>query len=287
MGRVIAISNRKGGCGKTTTAVNLGVALARQGKRVLLVDADSQHSLTVSLGVAEPDVLELSLGTIISDIITEKSIDPKLGIVRHSEGIDLMPANNSLAGMEIALVGQIGRETILRQYIDVIKSNKDYVYDFILVDTAPTLDLLSVNALAAADCVIIPVAPKYLDAKGLELLLKSIAQIRRHINPNLSISGILLTMVDKRTRFTKEVVGMIEQAYGESINIFSQPIPHSVRAIEASATGKSIFQHDPNGKVATAYEALAREIVEDKKVVKSEELVESEDVVTKGVRTVA
>jgi len=155
----------------------------------LLVDADSQHSLTVSLGIAEPDALEVSLGTIISDIIAEKGIDPQLGIVRHSEGIDLMPANNSLTGMEIALTGQIGRETILRQYIGAVKSSQDYVHDYVLVDTAPTLDLLSVNALAAADSVIIPVAPKYLDAKGLE----SRSQIFRL----LRLTELILDLLDR------------------------------------------------------------------------------------------
>ena len=159
--------------------------------------------------------------------------------------------------MEVALAPIIGRETVLRQYIDKVRG----LFDYILLDTAPTLDLLMVNALAAADSVIIPVAPKYLDAKGLELLLKSIAQIRRQINSNLSISGILLTMVDKRANITKSIISMIEQAYGEKINIFKDPILHSVRVIETSATGKSIFEHEPNGKVAMAYTSLAEEVL--------------------------
>jgi chromosome partitioning protein len=151
----------------------------------------------------------------------------------------------------------MGREIILRKYINKVKA----LYDYILIDTAPTLDVLTINALAAADSAIIPVAPKYLDAKGLELLLRSIAEIREDINPNLEICGILLTMVDSRTRFTKEVISMIESAYGEELRIFDDHIPHSVRAAETSATGKSIFTHDPNGKVAAAYDALAREVL--------------------------
>ena len=130
-----------------------------------------------------------------------------------------------------------------------------------MIDTAPTLDLLTVNALAAADSVIIPATPKFLDAKGLELLLKSIAQIRRAINPNLAIGGILLTMVDKRANFTKKVIASIDEAYGERIHIFKDFIPHSVRAAETSATGKSIFTHDPTSKVAAAYASLAEEVV--------------------------
>ena len=257
MGKVLAISARKGGVGKTTTAVSLGASLARQGKRVLIVDADSQHSATVSLGVAEPDKLPFTLATVIQHIINEQEIDLTEGIISHSEGMMLLPSNNRLEGMEISLAPIIGRETVLRQYIDKVRS----LYDYILIDTAPTLDLLAINALAAADSVIIPVTPKFLDAKGLELLLKSIAQIRKAINKNLTIGGIVLTMVDRRTNFTKEIINVIKVAYGENICIFKDHIPHSVRAAETSATGKSIFKHDPNGKVAAAYDALAGEVL--------------------------
>jgi len=259
MGKVLVVANRKGGCGKSMTTTSLGVGLARQGKRTLIIDADSQHSLSVSLGVTEPDKLPLSLATVMSDIINEKGIDPTAGIIRHSEGVDLMPANSSLAGMEITLAPLIGRETILKQYIDIVKPH----YDYCLIDTAPTLDLLTVNALAAAQSAIIPVTPKFLDAKGLELLLKSIAQIRRAINPNLTISGILLTMVDRRTIFTREIISLVENAYGSKIRIFGEHIPHSVRAAESTAQGISIYTHDPNGKVAAAYAALTREVLAD------------------------
>jgi chromosome partitioning protein len=257
MSKVIAVTNRKGGTGKSMTSVSLGASLARQGKRVLIVDADSQHSATVSLGVAEPDKLAVTLATIMHRIIMEQEIDPVEGIISHVEGISLMPSNNGLAGMEISLAPIIGRETILRQYIDKVRD----LFDYILIDTAPTLDLLAVNALAAADSVIIPVVPKYLDAKGLELLLKSIVQTRRQINPQLAIGGILFTMVDKRANITKEIISMIKEAYGESINIFKEPIPHSVRAVETSATGKSIFEYEPKGRVALAYASLAEEVL--------------------------
>ena len=153
----------------------------------------------------------------------------------------------------------MGREIILRKYINKIKP----LYDFILIDTSPTLDVLTINALAAADSALIPVTPKFLDAKGLELLLKSIANIREDINPNLSICGILLTMVDNRTNLSKGIINLIKEAYGEKIRIFDNPIPHSVRAAESSATGKSIFTHGPNGRVASAYDALAKAVIEN------------------------
>ena len=258
MGRILAVTNRKGGTGKTMTTVSLGASLARQGKKVLIVDADSQHSATVSLGVKEPDSLTATLATAMQNIISERDFDPMEGIITHEEGISLMPSNNGLAGIEITLAPLIGRETVLKQYTDKVSG----LFDYVLVDTAPTLDLLTVNALVAADSVIIPVAPKYLDAKGLELLLKSIAQVRKHLNQNLSICGILMTMVDRRSNITKGIIGMIEQAYGENINIFKDSIPCSVRAVETSALGKSIFEHDPNGKVAAAYASLALDLME-------------------------
>jgi chromosome partitioning protein len=259
MGKTIAISNLKGGTGKSVTSVNLGIGLARQGQRVLLIDGDSQHSLSVSLGVAEPEKLTVTLSTIMTNIISDLDYEPNAGIITHKEGVDLLPSNLSLANTELMLVSAIGREPILRQYIEKVKK----LYDYIIVDTAPTLGLLTINSLAAADCVLIPVVPKYLDAKGLELLLKTISQLRKQINPNLSISGILMTMVDRRANFTKEIISLIKGTYGEHIRIFSEHIPHSVRAAEASATGKSIFKHDPNGKVAAAYAVLTREVLND------------------------
>ena len=259
MGKTIVITNRKGGCGKSFTAASLGVGLTRHGKKVLIIDADSQHSLTVSMGVAEPNKLPVTLATIISDIIAEKDIEPTKGVIHHAEGVDIMPANNSLTGIELVLAPLIGRETILRQYIDKVQS----LYDYLIIDTAPTLDLLTVNALAAANSAIIPVAPKFLDAKGLELLLKSIAQIRKVVNPNLTIDGILLTMVDKRPNFTKEIINMIEKAYGGEIRIFKEYILQSIRAAESSATGKSIFTYEPNGRVAAAYDSLVGEVLDN------------------------
>lgn len=259
MGKTIAVSNMKGGVGKTMTAASLSAGLARQGKSVLCLDADAQHSLTVSFGISEPIKLPVTLSTIMSNIISETDFNPVAGIVHHSDGVDLLPSNSTLANLEIALAGLIGRETVLKQYIDKVKP----LYDYIIVDCAPSLDLLTINALAAADSVIIPVVPRFLDAKGLELLLKSIAQVRRQINPALSIGGILLTMVEKRAHFTQDIITLVANAYGGSIRIFGEYIPRSVRVSESTAQGVSIFSYDPNGKVATAYAALTREVLSD------------------------
>jgi chromosome partitioning protein len=257
MGKTILVAARKGGVGKTTTTVSLGIGLAREGNKVLLIDADSQNSLTSSLGVREQEKLNVTLSTVISEIIGERDIDTSAGIIHHPEGVDYLPSNSTLTGIELALAPLIGRESILRQYIDKVKND----YSYIIIDTAPTLDLLTINALAAADSVIIPVCPKYLDALGLEQLLKAVAQIRRQINPKLAVEGILLTMADRRASHTREIVSLVETAYGSNIHIFGEHIPRSVRVAEASAEGQSIYHYDPRGKVAAAYEALVKEVL--------------------------
>jgi chromosome partitioning protein len=216
MGKTIVICNRKGGCGKSVTAASLGVGLARQGSRVLLIDTDNQHSLTVSMGVTEPEKLPITISTVIADIIAKKDYDPLAGIIHHEEGVDLLPANDSLTGIELTLAPLMGRETFLRKYINKVKP----FYDFILIDTCPSLDVLTINALAAANSVLIPVTPKFLDLKGLELLMQSIADIQEEINPNLTICGILFTMVDNRTVFSKGIIRIINEAYGDGIHIF-------------------------------------------------------------------
>jgi chromosome partitioning protein len=239
------------------TAASLGFGLAKKGKKVLLLDCDSQHSLTVCMGERTPDKLTVTLSSVLTDIINERDTDPTAGILQHSEGVDFLPANSGLTGIELALTQLLGREMVLRQYIEKVKHS----YDFVIIDTAPSLDLLTVNALAAADTVIIPVCPKYLDALGLELLLKAVAQIKRQINPALAIGGILMTIVDRRANLTREVISSIEQAYGNNIRIFGEHIPRSVKAAECSSQGVSIYSLDPNGKVAAAYSSLVGEVM--------------------------
>lgn len=256
--KVIALTNQKGGVGKTTTAVNLGVCLSKQGKKVLLVDADAQANLTMSLGYPRPDDLPISLATIMQDIIDDKLFDVQKGILHHSEGVDLLPSNIELSGLEVRLINAISRERVLTTCINEVKKN----YDYVLIDCMPSLGMLTINALAAADSVVIPTQPHYLSAKGLELLLRSVSKVRRQINPHLRIDGILMTMVMPRTNISKEVTVLVRSAYGQNIKVFDAQIPHSIRAVEATAEGKSIFAYDKGGKVAAAYEQFGKEVAD-------------------------
>ena len=254
---VIAVVNQKGGTAKTTTVENLGIGLAREGKKVLLVDTDPQGSLTISLGYPRPDELEITLFDLLNKTINEDSVSAGEGILHQAEGIDLIPANISLAGLEVALVNTMNRERILKQFLEPVKGN----YDYVLLDCMPSLGMLTVNALAAADAALVPVQANYLSAKGLEQLLQTINKVKRQINPKLRIEGILLTMVDGRTNYGREISSLIRDTYGGHIKIFNSEIPRSVRAAEISSEGKSIFLHDPKGKVAEAYQNLTKEVM--------------------------
>lgn len=261
MSKVIAIANQKGGVGKTTTAVNLGIGLANEGKRVLLIDCDAQASLTESLGYRNPDSMDITLSTIMQKIIEEQPLEKDEGIIYHNEGIDLLPANIELSGMETVLVNIMSRERVLKDYVNQVKNN----YDYVLIDCTPSLGMLTVNALVAANEVIIPVQAHFLPVKGLEQLMKSIAKVKRQINPHLKIGGILLTMVDNRTNFSKDISFLLRSMYGDKLRVFKSEIPMSIRAAETSATGKSIFAYDKNGKVAEAYRNLTKEVIEGEK----------------------
>ena len=254
---IIALSNQKGGTGKTTTCANLGIGLAQEGKRVLVVDNDPQASLTISLGWTQPDKLPVTLSTLMGRAIMDEPIRAEEAILHHSEGVDVLPASIELSGMEVSLVNAISRESVLRQVLEELSPR----YDHMLIDCMPSLGMLTINALAAANSVIIPVQAQYLPAKGLEQLLQTVAKVRRQLNPRLKIDGILLTMVDSRTNFNREISALLRETYGGKIRVFATDIPHSVRAAEISAEGKSIFAHDPHGKVAEAYRALTKEVM--------------------------
>ncbi len=257
MCKVIAITNQKGGVGKTTTAVNLGVGLADEGKRVLLIDGDPQGSLTISLGYHEPDALETSLVDIMSAVVNEEDIPEGFGILPYRQNVSLIPANIELSAIEVSLVNTISRELVLAQYIAVVRDQ----FDFIIIDCMPSLGIMTVNALACADTVLIPVQAAYLPVKGLQQLIKTIYTVKRRLNPNLQIEGILLTMVDSRTNYAKEIVLEVNDVYGKQIPVFPIEIPLSVRAAEISSVAKSIYDYDPKGKAAFAYMSLTKEVL--------------------------
>ena len=254
--KVIAIVNQKGGVAKTTTTVNLGVGLAKTGHRVLLLDADPQGSLSVCLRIKDPDSLNESLATVMTASIEDIESPPETGIIHNNEGIDLMPSNIELSGVETGLFNTMSREFVLRNYISTVKKN----YDYILIDCMPSLGMMTINALVAADSVIIPSQPNFLSTKGLNLLLRSISKVKRSINPGLTVDGILFTMVDCRTNNAKDIISSMRYSVGQNIKVFDTEIPHSVRAAESSLAGVSIFAHDKMGKVAQAYEKLTKEV---------------------------
>ena len=256
--KTIAVCNQKGGVGKTTTTVNLGVGLAMQGKKVLLIDADPQGDLTTCLGWRDSDSLSVTLTEKLQAIISEQEQNPFDGILQHKEKVDLVPSNLSLSSLEMTLVTAMSRESVLKNYLSLVKDK----YDYVLIDCMPSLGMITINALAAADSVVIPTQPHYLSAKGLELLLRSVSMVKRQINPKLRIDGILMTMVMPRTNISKEITATVKSAYGQKIKVFDTEIPHSIRAVEATAEGKSIFAYDKGGKVAAAYEQFGKEVAE-------------------------
>lgn len=259
--KVIAIANQKGGVGKTTTTVNLGIGLVNEGKKVLLIDCDAQGSLTESLGYQNPDGMSVTLSTLMQKALNEQDFNKTEGILHHDEGVHLVPANIELSGMETALVNIMSRERVLKNYIDKVKD----AYDYVIIDCTPSLGMLTINSLVAADEVIIPVQSHYLPAKGLEMLLTTVSKVKRQINPNLKIGGILLTMVDSRTNYAKDISRVIRMNYSKNVTVFKTEIPHSIKAAETSSVGKSIFAYDKNGKAAEAYRNLTKEVLENGK----------------------
>ena len=257
MCKIIAIANQKGGVGKTTTTSSLGIGLAKQGKRVLLIDADAQGSLTASLGFTEPDKLDVTLANVLEKVINDEEMEPDYGILKHEEGIDLMPGNIELSGLEVSLVNVMSREIMMRSYVGMVKDR----YDYILIDCMPSLGMITINAFACADSILVPVQAAYLPVKGLEQLIKTVGKVKRQINPKLEIEGILLTMVDNRTNYARDITSLLIETYGSKVRIFENSIPMSVRAAETSAEGVSIYQHGPKGRVAGAYQSLTEEVI--------------------------
>ena len=257
MCKVITVCNQKGGTSKTTSCVNLGIGLAMEGKKVLLVDSDPQGSLSISLGYPEPDEMENTLATVMMNIVNDEEFCLEEILIHHNEGVDILPANIELSAIEVSLVNVMSRELILRQLIERIRGD----YDYIIIDCMPSLGMMTINALACADAVLIPVQAAYLPVKGLQQLIKTIGRVKRQLNPKLKIEGILLTMVDNRTNYAKDICSMVYEAYSSSIKVFKTEIPMSVRAAEISAEGSSIYKYDPKGKAAYAYGELTKEVL--------------------------
>ncbi|MDO5398722.1 MAG: ParA family protein [bacterium] len=256
MCKVISIANQKGGVGKTTTTVNLGKGLSDMGKKVLLIDFDAQGSLTESLGYSNPDEIPSTISDLMQNVIEDRPLNFKSCVLHNDEGIDIIPANIELSGMETILVNIMSRERVLKELISQLTDS----YDYILIDCTPSLGMLTINALVASDEVIIPVQAHFLPAKGLEHLMRTISKVKRQINPGLKIGGILLTMVDRRTNFAKSISELIRNTYGNDLRVFQSEIPLSIRAAETSAAGKSIYGYDKRCSIANAYTKFTEEL---------------------------
>ena len=259
MAKVIAVANQNGGVGKSSVVANLGIGMALRGKKVALIDADPQGSLTASLGFQEPDEIRYTLATIMMKVINEEEIDPAEGVLHHEEGVDLIPANIELSGLEVSFANAMSRELILKEYVDLIRDD----YDYILIDCMPSLGVMTVNALVAADRVMIPVQAAYLPVKGLQQLLKTVLVVKKRLNKDLEIEGILITMVDYRTNYAKDITEMLRDNYGNTVGIMKSHIPFSVKVAEASAEGISIYCYAPRCKVTESFERLTREVLEN------------------------
>ncbi len=263
--KTIAIANQKGGVGKTTTAFSLGVALANNDKKVLVVDADPQANLTTYMGFDEEKVEE-TLSTLIDRYIDDREIRAEKAILHNKEGVDLIPSNLNLSVTGENLANAMSREYAMKNCLSELRS----IYDYIIIDCMPSLNMVTMNALATADEVIIPVQSQYLSAKGMGNLINIVAKVKKHLNQELKVGGILLTLVDNRTKLPSTIKQEIQEQYGDIVKLYDTQIPYAIKTAESTSKGKSIFNYDKNSKVAQAYTNFAMEVLKDNERRKNE-----------------
>ncbi|PMC35562.1 sporulation initiation inhibitor Soj [Bacillus sp. UMB0899] len=250
MGKIIAIANQKGGVGKTTTSVNLGACLAYIGKRVLLVDVDPQGNATSGIGIEKADVEHCIYDILVDDVEAKDVIKPTA-----VENLDIIPATIQLAGAEIELVPTISREVRLKRALEAVKDN----YDYMVIDCPPSLGLLTINALTASDAVLIPVQCEYYALEGLSQLLNTVRLVQKHLNTDLTIEGVLLTMLDARTNLGIQVIDEVKKYFQDKV--YKTIIPRNIRLSEAPSHGQPIIIYDPRSRGAEVYLDLAKEVV--------------------------